>query len=969
MCEGEEGEMTQKVKPGKELELRVAEAYRQMGARKVEHDLELAGNQVDVYVELATQGDLLHRIAVEVKDWSSPVGISAVNKFGQIVKLLHSERLIDEGIIVSAGGFSRPARNAAKIYGLRLLELADLHVMSAGATAEDRGSTNMPPIPLPPIPYFAHPYPLQENFTGRLSERQMLTEWLTGNQRPILGLVAIGGMGKSALSWVWLQRDVLGQPLPGLAADPSGAIERCRLPEASCPEGVLWWSFYEVESSFISFLDRALVYASGGSVNSVSNPSAHDKVRLLVNLLQERRLLLVLDGFERELRAYASLSAVYQGDDVIEDSQGNYRACTDPHASDFLRWVAALPMQSRILLTSRLLPRELDGVVNCQREDLTGLAAEDAVFFFRAQGVQGTRVEIETACQRVGYHPLTLRLLAGMITNDPAQPGDVAVAADYSPIDDLVPREHHILSLAYNSLNPPLRELLSRLAAFRSPVDYEIAATLNPFEGRRELGLAFRELMSRGLIYFDEERWHYDLHPIVRKYAYDRLADKDDVHNRLRNYLATVPTLDATKVQCVEDLGLGIELYHHTVGAGRYEDALELYRERLADPLYYRLGAYQMEIDLLQALFPNGRDLSTLRWSQGANGSEQVPLPRLKEKSAQAWVLNALASSYTRSGQPRCAVPLLEMHYALREKLRDHTNLAIGLKNLASVQLDLGELAGAEENLRHSIEWGHKSGEDALKISGHQELGRLLAYQGAFDEAEQNLDTAAEIEMKIGSMQSEGRSWTYRAQRALLMRQPRVALDAARKALRKTEEAAKSSQVVYSVRDFVWAHWLLGAAHLALGHMLEAETHLSEALTRCRRINLVELESDLLLAWARWHQEKEDEEQSRKCAEEALSIADRCEYRLKQAEIHNFLAQWELDTENVVEARRHAEIASERAWCDGPPHCYRSALDEAERLLESAHNARSSDASEKVPGGTARSFDAVMTGEMTTRSS
>ena len=36
-------------KTGKELEQRVANAYRQMGARKVEHDVELAGNQIDVY--------------------------------------------------------------------------------------------------------------------------------------------------------------------------------------------------------------------------------------------------------------------------------------------------------------------------------------------------------------------------------------------------------------------------------------------------------------------------------------------------------------------------------------------------------------------------------------------------------------------------------------------------------------------------------------------------------------------------------------------------------------------------------------------------------------------------------------------------------------------------------------------------------------------------------------------------------
>ncbi len=69
-------------------------------------------------------------------------------------------------------------------------------------------------------------------------------------------------------------------------------------------------------------------------------------------------------------------------------------------------------------------------------------------------------------------------------------------------------------------------------------------------------------------------------------------------------------------------------------------------------------------------------------------------------------------------------------------------------------------------------------------------------------------------------------------------------------------------------------------------------------------------------------------------AEEALVIADRCEYRLKQAEIHNFLARVVLDAGDRATAREHAEIAKERAWCDGPPHCYKPALDEAEAMLK-----------------------------------
>ena len=62
-------------------------------------------------------------------------------------------------------------------------------------------------------------------------------------------------------------------------------------------------------------------------------------------------------------------------------------------------------------------------------------------------------------------------------------------------------------------------------------------------------------------------------------------------------------------------------------------------------------------------------------------------------------------------------------------------------------------------------------------------------------------------------------------------------------------------------------------------------------------------------------------------------MADRCEYRLQQADIHNFLARLALDAGDRPAAGEHAIIGYERAWCDGPPHCYKPALEEATRLL------------------------------------
>lgn len=120
-------------KAGTEFERRIADAYRQMGARTVEHVAQLAGNQIDVYVELEAPDRSLHRIAIEAKDWAKPVGIDVVNSFAAIARLLREKGIIDEGVIVSAKGFSKFARDAARNYDIRLLEPTDLDAMVAKA--------------------------------------------------------------------------------------------------------------------------------------------------------------------------------------------------------------------------------------------------------------------------------------------------------------------------------------------------------------------------------------------------------------------------------------------------------------------------------------------------------------------------------------------------------------------------------------------------------------------------------------------------------------------------------------------------------------------------------------------------------------------------------------------------------------------------------------------------------------------
>ncbi len=148
-------------------------------------------------------------------------------------------------------------------------------------------------------------------------------------------------------------------------------------------------------------------------------------------------------------------------------------------------------------------------------------------------------------------------------------------------------------------------------------------------------------------------------------------------------------------------------------------------------------------------------------------------------------------------------------------------------------------------------------------------------------------------------------------------------------ALRHARKARELAETLKAELDIIRAEYIIGAAYLMTENPLEAEKHLNEALIRDRKINLVEFEPDIILEFAKLRFKQSRKSEALKFAQEALQIADRCEYRLKQADIHNFLSEFYLDAGDNPKAREHGEIAKERAACGYVP-----AIEKAEKLLK-----------------------------------
>jgi len=770
--------------------------------------------------------------------------------------------------------------------------------------------------------FFGHRYPDVAAFTGRADELKMLDEWLENKTESLLIINAFGGFGKSALTWHWFNNNV----------------DKATWPTA------IWWSFYEKESGFDSFLSDALPHLG----IETKERSSRQQVNDLLDAMQKTNILIVLDGFERLLRQYGRMDAALQEDEEKEVDPSQ-RDCTSQPAETFLRGLSDKQIVSKVLMTSRLFPRALEGrdgklQSGCREVELKGFSPDDAVKYFHNEGIAAaTRAEIIELSSAYGYHPLSLTLLVGWINREDGNEhrGDIVEAKNLNIFDNIKARRDHVLERAYESLAPERRDLLSKISCFRGSMEYAVLKKVFPSP---DLDKALLDLRKRGLLQYAGDSQRYDMHPIVRHYAYDKFAapNKTDAHTCLVNYFEAVPK--PQKVNTLEDLAPVIELYHHMVRAGNLDEGLKLFYDRINKPAYYQFGAYQLQIELLRALFLDGEDKPS----------------RLKDEAWQAWTLNELANSYSTSGQPSFAVPMFETYIKMHEYGVSHPepytvnewkrDLAIGLGNVATMaQIQIGSLNAAERNLRRGIELCNEVSTAAyITASKYRDFGEVLNYCGNWKDAEHNLSEADDIFKKDNHVQGQSTVWSNRALRFLLLARAnpqsqienlKSAIECTQRALELADETAKI-QFPYP-RDYVRGYWLLGSAYRAVSinsntdELTLAEENLSKALNLCRQINAVEAEADILLDVARLHYAQGDFKDALEKASEALVITERCGYVLQGADVNLFLAQFALEQEkDKAKAKQYAETALKLATCDGPPYYYKVAYEEAERMLE-----------------------------------
>jgi tetratricopeptide (TPR) repeat protein len=599
-------------------------------------------------------------------------------------------------------------------------------------------------LPAPPEMHSVPSYIQSSRFIGRRKELVDLDAW-AGSPDPVLVIEAIGGVGKSALTWEWV-RDGATKAIPGLA-------------------GVLWWSFYEGGASTASFVREALAYVTQVDPEELRAVPQDEQVPRLLTELRRHPYLLVLDGFERLLTAYHQLDPSKLKDDQVKT---DHRACTSIRTDQLLQQLVACS-PSKCLITSRLMPSALENrahqpLPGIRHLKLSGLDPADGENLLKSLGVHGDSAAIRRFLKQFDNHSLLIGVLAGQIAKYRPAPGDFdrwrADPREGGRLRlsrlDLKQRRTHILAYAFEGLDPQKRQLLSRISALSDAADYETISILNPYLSpapekvekpdtsyldfvrmemkkvaqqptmhkylkRREseaqeeynqkmeaYGLyqrslteylesserraaisafdtALSDLEDRGLLQWDQHSNQYDLHPVVRGYAFDQLeeSDREYTFGRIRNHFESLPSEDFEAATELSGLRNTIQIYRALIGSSQLDLAASFFNTRLTKSLLFSVASYPTVVELLNPMFHSGTGHP----------------PTLSKVDDQIYIISALDVALHRTGKDSEASKLIITRIELGLKSENLEAITIGLNNYSTYFWSLGHLAASFRTL------------------------------------------------------------------------------------------------------------------------------------------------------------------------------------------------------------------------------------------------------------------------------
>ncbi len=324
------------------------------------------------------------------------------------------------------------------------------------------------------------------SFYGREHELAELERWVLADQCRIVTVLGMGGIGKTALALKHAQ-----QVAPHF-------------------EFVLWRSLRNAPPVEEILADCIQVISEE---HDLPSPQDIEKcITFLLELLRERRCLLVLDNVDTILRA--------------GEFGGRYREGYEGYGR-LIGGFAETVHQSCLLLTSREMPSNLEFLLGTHSPvralRVFGLGVAASQELLKDKELFGTPEDWNLLIQNYVGNPLTLKMAAATVRD--VFGGNIAAFLHEGPV--ILHTVRQLLDYQFERLSPLERDLIYWLAIERDLIPLEeLSRDLMGAVPKREVLAALQFLHWRCLIERAEQGAVFTLHEVVLEYVTERLVEQ-----------------------------------------------------------------------------------------------------------------------------------------------------------------------------------------------------------------------------------------------------------------------------------------------------------------------------------------------------------------------------------------------------------------------------------------------------------